>query len=122
MEPSLSNDYFGNSLYAVGGVTTAVELLEHNLGWAAWKLHEFFDPYSVRMVSSPRFNVYENEFGMGIAMALPCGNTNKFDGKVSSYLGREGGGSIDLDLCLLSESMSALESDEEFMDSVSLSH
>ena len=40
MEPSLSNDYFGNSIYAVGGVTTAGELLEHNLGWVAWKLHE----------------------------------------------------------------------------------
>ena len=40
MEPSLSNDFFGNSLYAVGRVTTASELLEHYLGWAAWKLHE----------------------------------------------------------------------------------
>lgn len=33
LELSLSNDYFGNSLYTVGGVTTVVELLEHNLGW-----------------------------------------------------------------------------------------
>ena len=39
MEPSLSNDYFGNSLHALR-VTTAGELLEHNLGWAALKLHE----------------------------------------------------------------------------------
>uniref|UniRef100_A0A7N2MQA6 BAHD acyltransferase n=1 Tax=Quercus lobata TaxID=97700 RepID=A0A7N2MQA6_QUELO len=78
--------------------------------------------WSVTMASSPRFNVYENEFGMGIAVALCCGNANKFDVKVSSYQGREGGGSIDLDVCLLPESMSALESDEEFMDAVSLSH
>ncbi|KAK7836689.1 hypothetical protein CFP56_022229 [Quercus suber] len=40
MEPSLSNDYFGNSLHALREVTTAGELLEHNLGWAALKLHE----------------------------------------------------------------------------------
>ena len=82
----------------------------------------FFYPYSVTMASSPRLNVYGNEFGMGIAVALRCGNANKFDGKVSSYPGREGGGSIDLDVCLLPESMSALESDEKFMDAVSLSH
>ena len=40
MEPSSPNDYFGNSLHALRGVTTAGELLEHNLGWAAWKLRE----------------------------------------------------------------------------------
>uniref|UniRef100_A0A7N2KRY0 Uncharacterized protein n=1 Tax=Quercus lobata TaxID=97700 RepID=A0A7N2KRY0_QUELO len=40
MEPSMSNDYFGNSLHTIKGVTTVGELLEHNLGWAAWKLHE----------------------------------------------------------------------------------
>ncbi|XP_075668711.1 putative acetyltransferase At3g50280 [Castanea sativa] len=150
MEPSLSNDYFGNSLYAVGVVTTAGELLEHNLGWAAWKLHEavanhsdkvvrdffdiwlqspfvlqparIFDPYSVMMGSSPRFNMYGNEFGMGKAVALCSGYANKFDGKVSSYPGYEGGGSIDLEVCLSPDSMSALESDKEFMDAVSLSY
>ncbi|XP_065616371.1 uncharacterized acetyltransferase At3g50280 [Quercus suber] len=150
MEPSLSNDYFGNSLHALREVTTAGELLEHNLGWAALKLHEavanhtdqvvrdwvdtwlqspivyqltkFFDKYSVMMGSSPRFNMYGNEFGMGKAVALRSGYANKFDGKVSSYPGYEGGGSIDLEVCLQSDSMSALESDEEFMDAVSLPH
>ena len=150
MEPSLSDDYFGNLASVVGGVTTAGELLEHNLGWVAWKLHEavvnhtdkvvrdsvdtwlqspivfqparFFDPYSVMMGSSPRFNMYGNEFGMGKAVALRSGYANKFDGKVSSYPGYEGGGSIDLEVCLPPDSMSYLESDKEFMDAVSLSH
>ena len=150
MEPSLSNDYFGNSLHALRGVTTAGELLERNLGWAALKLHEvvvnhtnqvvhdwvdtwlqspivyqltkIFDKYSVMMGSSPRFNMYGNEFGMGKAVALRSGYANKFDGKVSSYPGYEGGGSIDLEVCLQPDSMSALESDEEFMDAVSLPH
>ncbi|KAM4129445.1 hypothetical protein ACJW30_01G023900 [Castanea mollissima] len=149
-QPPLSNDYFGNSVSAVEGVTTARELLEHNLRWAAWKLHEavanhsdkvvrdnfdiwlqspfvlqparIFDPYSVMMGSSPRFNTYGNEFGMGKAVALRSGYANKFDGTVTSYPGYDGGRSIDLEVCLSPDSMSALESDEEFMDAVSLSH
>uniref|UniRef100_A0A7N2R914 Uncharacterized protein n=1 Tax=Quercus lobata TaxID=97700 RepID=A0A7N2R914_QUELO len=123
----LYDDYFGNSIYVVGGVTITGELLEHNLGWVAWKLHEavvnhtekvvrdwvdtwlqslivfqparVFDPYSVMMGSSPRFNMYGNEFGMGKAVALCSGYANKFDGKVSSYPGYEGG-SIDLEVCI----------------------
>jgi hypothetical protein len=149
MEPPLSNDYFGNSVFAMSVVTTAGELLEHSLGWGAWKLHEVvvnyndkvvrdwidswlqspvitqharsFDPYSVTMGSSPRFNMYGNEFGMGKALALRSGYANKYDGKISSFPGYEGG-SIDLEVCLVPDSMRALETDEEFMDVVSLSH
>ena len=129
---------------------TAGELLEHDLGWAAWKLHlavanhnhrvvlefvkewlqspvihqtgRFIDPYSVVMSSSPRFNVYGNELGMGKAVAVLSGYANKFDGKVTSYPGREGGGSIDLEVCLSPDTMSALESDQEFMNAVSVSN
>nr|POF07583.1 bahd acyltransferase dcr [Quercus suber] len=74
------------------------------------------------MGSSPRFNMYGNEFEMGKAAALRSGYANKFDGKVSSYPGYEGGGSIDLEVYLSPDSMSALESDKEFMDAVSLSY
>ncbi|KAK8684093.1 hypothetical protein V6N13_040130 [Hibiscus sabdariffa] len=75
-------------------------------------------PQIVAMGSSPRFNKYGNEFGLGKALTLRCGYANKFDGKVSSYPGREGGASIDLEVCLPPCSMDALESDEEFMASV----
>ncbi|KAK8601180.1 hypothetical protein V6N13_059100 [Hibiscus sabdariffa] len=147
LEPPLSPDYFGNSIQTVRAVTTAGELLENDLGWAAWKLHQavvnhtdksvrdfvndwlrspfvyqisqLFDPQSVMMGSSPRFNKYGNEFGLGKALTLRSGYAHKFDGKVSSYPGREGGGSIDLEVCLPPSSMNALESDEEFMASVS---
>ncbi|KAK2660256.1 hypothetical protein Ddye_006789 [Dipteronia dyeriana] len=147
LEPPLSQDYFGNSIQTVRGVATAGELLEHDLGWAAWKLHEavvnhsdktvrkfleswrqspmiyqlgqFFDPKSVMMGSSPRFNKYGIEFGLGKAVTLRSGYAHKFDGKVSSYPGREGGGSIDLEVCLPPQSMHALESDEEFMSAAS---
>ncbi|XP_047161180.1 uncharacterized acetyltransferase At3g50280-like [Vigna umbellata] len=147
MEPPLPEEYFGNCLHAVNAETTTGELLENDLGWAAWKLHvavknlddrvvlqylgewldspviyqmgRFFEPYCVMMGSSPRFNMYGSEFGMGKAVAARSGYANKFDGKVSSYPGREGGGSIDLEVCLFSHTMSALESDKEFMHAVS---
>ncbi|KAG7941423.1 hypothetical protein I3843_16G042500 [Carya illinoinensis] len=150
IDPPFSPDYFGNSIHVVAGVATAGELLEQSLGWAAWKLNQavlnhsdkivrgwldawlqsptihqlnrLFDRYSVMMGSSPRFNMYGNEFGMGKAVALRSGYANKFDGKVSSYPGYEGGGSVDLEFCLPPDSMRALESDEEFMDAVTLSN
>ncbi|XWS24211.1 hypothetical protein CRYUN_Cryun28dG0081300 [Craigia yunnanensis] len=147
LEPPLSPDYFGNSIQTVRAVITAGELLEQNLGWAAWQLHQavanhtdksvrgfvdnwlrspfiyqiaqLFDPQSVMMGSSPRFNKYGNEFGLGKPLTLRSGYAHKFDGKASSYPGREGGGSIDLEVCLPSHSMHALESNEEFMAAVS---
>ncbi|AES73323.1 uncharacterized acetyltransferase At3g50280 [Medicago truncatula] len=148
MEPPLPKEYFGNSIYAVRAETTVGELLENDLGWAAWKIHLaianyddkvvrnsveewlrspfvyrmdlFFDPYTVMMGSSPRFNMYGNEFGMGKALAVRSGYANKFDGKVTSYPGQEGGGSIDLEVCLSPEKMMVLETDQEFMNSASV--
>ncbi|KAG5048158.1 hypothetical protein AAZV13_04G037500 [Glycine max] len=145
MEPPLPQEYFGNSIYTLNaGTATSGKLLENGIGWAAWKLHKsvvnhndravletlkewlespliydlgrYFDPYCVMMGSSPRFNMYGNEFGMGKAVALRSGYANKFDGKVTSYPGHEGGGSVDLEVCLSPAVMSALESDEEFMN------
>ncbi|KAJ9166262.1 hypothetical protein P3X46_021039 [Hevea brasiliensis] len=146
LNPPLSPNYFGNCINALRASTTAGELLEHNLGWAAWIVHEavvnqgdqeirerldswikspslyhigqMFDPYSVMMGSSPRFNKYGCEFGMGKALTLRSGYAHKFSGKVSAYPGREGGGSVDLEVCLPPDSMIALESDEEFMDAM----
>jgi hypothetical protein len=80
----------------------------------------FFDPYTVMMGSSPRFNMYGNEFGMGKALAVRSGYANKFDGKITSYPGQEGGGSIDLEVCLSPNKMMALETDKEFMSSTSV--
>ncbi|WJX35201.1 hypothetical protein P8452_23225 [Trifolium repens] len=148
LKPSLPNEYFGNSISATSTDTTVGELLENDLGWAAWKIHMaitnhddkvvrnwveewlhspfvyrmdlFFDPYTVMMGSSPRFNMYGNEFGMGKALSVRSGYANKFDGKITSYPGQEGGGSIDLEVCLSPNKMMALETDEEFMSSTSM--
>ncbi|KAK7283284.1 hypothetical protein RIF29_12704 [Crotalaria pallida] len=150
MQPPMAQDYFGNLIQSVIAKTTVGELLEHDLGWAAWKVHlavanhnhtvvqhsfnewlqspvvyqtaRNFDPYNVLISSSPRFNMYGNEFGMGKAVAVRSGYANKFNGKVTSYPGHEGGGSIDLELCLSPDIMSMLESDEEFITAVSISN
>lgn len=147
LKPPLCENYLGNVVTALRAEAKAGELLENGLGWAAWKLHEavvhntyeklregldkwlaspftfqlsrFFDPYSVMMGSSPRFNKYGNEFGMGKAVALRSGYANKFDGKVSSYPGYEGGGSVDLEICLIPQNMANLESHSEFINAVS---
>ncbi|EFH41736.1 transferase family protein [Arabidopsis lyrata subsp. lyrata] len=148
MYPPLHKEYFGNCLSSLRTAAKAGELMENDLGFAALKVHQavaehtsekvsqmidqwlkspfiyhidrLFEPMSVVMGSSPRFNKYGCEFGMGKGVTLRSGYAHKFDGKVSAYPGREGGGSIDLEVCLVPEFMEALELDEEFMSLVSL--
>ncbi|XP_010452753.1 PREDICTED: uncharacterized acetyltransferase At3g50280-like [Camelina sativa] len=147
MNPPLPVDHFGVYVSLVKTSTTVGDLLGNDFGRAALKLHQavsehtienfsaeidrwlkspmkldrFFSPNVVHMGSSPRFNKYGCEFGMGKAVAARSGYGGKYDGKVSAYPGREGGGSIDLEVCLVPEFMEALESDQEFMSIVSSS-
>ncbi|KAF7003750.1 hypothetical protein CFC21_019038 [Triticum aestivum] len=65
--------------------------------------------------SSPRFDVYGNDFGWGSPVAVRSGSGNKVDGKVTVYEGRGGGGSIALEVCLSPEAFPSLLADEEFM-------
>ncbi|KAH7845321.1 hypothetical protein Vadar_000594 [Vaccinium darrowii] len=145
IDPPLPNEYFGNSVIILMGKASVGELLDHELGWAACRLHEaveghsaaavrewvekwmehpvintrgpaLYNPYGLLISSSPRFRMYENEFGMGKAVAIRSGFANKLDGKVMFYPGYEGGGSMDLEVNLPPETMAALESDGEFMD------
>ncbi|KAG2243687.1 hypothetical protein Bca52824_094471 [Brassica carinata] len=146
MNPPFPKNYFGVYISLVKTTAKVGNLLENEFGWAALKLHQavvehtdkkissdmdrwlkspsnkrFYDKNFVHMGSSPWFNKYGSEFGMGKAVAVRSGYGNKFDGKVSAYPGREGGGSIDLEVCLLPKFMKALESDQEFMSLVSSS-
>ncbi|KAE9454104.1 hypothetical protein C3L33_13997, partial [Rhododendron williamsianum] len=93
MDPPLPSEYFGNSVQILGAKAPAGELLDRGYGWAAWLLHEtvaghsdaaarewverwmegpcvyqlgqLFNQFTTIMSSSPRFPMYENEFGMG---------------------------------------------------------
>ncbi|XVF59384.1 hypothetical protein PTKIN_Ptkin07bG0271400 [Pterospermum kingtungense] len=64
---------------------------------------------------SPRFNMYVNDFGWGRPVAVRSGSANKYDGKLTLYCGAEEG-SIDIEACLLPETLDAMANDREFMD------
>jgi len=69
---------------------------------------------------SHRFDMYGPEFGLGRAAAVRMGYANKDNGKVTANPGREGGGSVDLEICLRPQIMKGLEEDEEFMSFVTV--
>ncbi|KAK9088490.1 hypothetical protein Scep_027572 [Stephania cephalantha] len=145
MWPAWPESYFGNCIQAAGTTAEAGELLERGIGWAARALNEtvagqkdekvrefldelvkksvvyrvsslFCDAPMVMMGSSPRFDMYGNDFGYwGRPVAARSGYGNKFDGKVSGYPGRDGGGSVDLEVCLFGRYMSNFERDAELL-------
>lgn len=142
LDPQLPQGYFGNSIWVAKAAATADEVLEHSLGWAAellqkavleltdktvrnvfeawmkapfvYQIDAFFEPNSTVIGSSPRFNMYGNEFGIGKPVVVRSGYANKFPGKVTLYPGSDGGKSIDLELCLPPDAMSSLDTDYEF--------
>ncbi|CAL9002741.1 unnamed protein product [Prunus brigantina] len=146
LEPKLSPHYFGNAIQSIPTVASAGELLSRDLSWCAGLLRKNvaahdnatvrrgvedwesaprlfplgnFDGAMITMGSSPRFPMYDNDFGWGRPLAVRSGRANKFDGKISAFPGREGNGSVDLEVVLAPETMAGLESDMEFMQYVS---
>ncbi|KAL7171273.1 hypothetical protein ACSBR2_036006 [Camellia fascicularis] len=69
--------------------------------------------------SSPRFNVYGNDFGWGKPVAVRSGSANKSDGKITVFPGVEEG-SIDIEVWLLPQKLVAMRDDEEFMEAVTV--
>uniref|UniRef100_A0A0D9X3R3 Acetyltransferase n=1 Tax=Leersia perrieri TaxID=77586 RepID=A0A0D9X3R3_9ORYZ len=69
--------------------------------------------------SSPRFDVYGNDFGWGKPVAVRSGGGNKIDGKATVFEGSGGDGSLAFEVCLAAEAVARLVADEEFMASVS---
>ncbi|XP_076931986.1 putative acetyltransferase At3g50280 [Bidens hawaiensis] len=146
VKPPLSDDYFGSFMEVVMATTTVEDLMTHGLGWAALKIHETVRNHDYEAVkrqveswyrnpgvfktngvphlnnvfigSSPRFDMYGCEFGLGKAVAARSGLANKSNGGVTMYPGQEGGGSMDTEVCLLPEYMVALECDEEFISAL----
>ncbi|KAK9080213.1 hypothetical protein SSX86_001889 [Deinandra increscens subsp. villosa] len=146
VNPSLSEDYFGNPIDTVRGAAMVEDLMAHGIGWAAMRIHEavknhddaavkkrveswyrnpvvykmngLLSPNITHIGSSPRFDMYGCEFGLGKAVAARSGIVNKADGKMTMYPGREGGGSMDVEVCLLPEYMMDLECDEELINAL----
>jgi hypothetical protein len=120
-------EYFGNSILAAStGDVLASELLARGHGWAAAAVgcavvahtdafirsrvaagpsvaaFRMADANGMFVSSSPRFNMYGCDFGWGKPVAARSGKANKYDGKVSLFPGREGGGGIDTEVELSS--------------------
>ncbi|KAI3863759.1 hypothetical protein MKW98_031351 [Papaver atlanticum] len=69
--------------------------------------------------SSPRFNMYGNDFGWGRPIAVRTGNFSKKDGVLSANPGPNEG-SMEIEACLSVETFEALESNAEFMGFVTV--
>uniref|UniRef100_A0A0E0IFW0 BAHD acyltransferase DCR n=1 Tax=Oryza nivara TaxID=4536 RepID=A0A0E0IFW0_ORYNI len=84
---------------------------------AAPKLFHYSDagPNCVAVGSSPRFRVYDVDFGFGRPERVRSGANNKFDGMVYLYPGRGGDGGIDVELSLQPEPMQRLDKDQDFL-------
>lgn len=147
LEPKLHPLYFGNAIQSIPTEASAGEVLCGTLKLCAERLNRSvnahddatvrrsveewerkprcfplgnFDGAMITMGSSPRFPMYDNDFGWGRPTAVRSGRANKFDGKISAFPGREGGGSVDLEVCLSPETMAGLENDSEFMQYVTV--
>ncbi|KAK8651160.1 hypothetical protein V6N13_140773 [Hibiscus sabdariffa] len=146
LDPKLEAFYFGNAIQSIPTYAEAGELLANDLSWGANLLHKNvvahddgtvrrgvadweeqprlfplgnLDGASITMGSSPRFPMYNNDFGWGRPLAVRSGRANKFDGKISAFPGREGNGSVELEVVLAPETMAGLEKDVEIMQYVS---
>ncbi|RLN05275.1 BAHD acyltransferase DCR [Panicum miliaceum] len=142
LDPPLPPAYFGNLIQAVftgvpagmllgGPPELAAGLLqkaidEHDAAAVARRLEEYeaapklfhysdAGPNCVAVGSSPRFKVYDVDFGFGRPERVRSGGNNKFDGMVYLYPGRGGEGGIDVELALQPEPMQRLQNDADFL-------
>ncbi|KAL5994401.1 hypothetical protein ACLOJK_024451 [Asimina triloba] len=146
VEPAMPGAYFGNLIQAIFTVTTAGAVVEQAAEYRARLLQEAIGKHDAKAIearskeweeapklfeykdagmncvavgSSPTFQVYDVDFGWGPPEVVRSGMNNKFDGMVYLYPGRDGGGSIDVEISLEPHAMEKLEKDKEFLISFS---
>ncbi|XP_042491786.1 BAHD acyltransferase DCR-like [Macadamia integrifolia] len=142
IDPPMSESYFGNLIQAVFTVTAAGALLAQSPGFGASLVQKAIETHDSKAIdgrnkeweaapvlfqwkdagqncvavgSSPRFQVYDIDFGWGKPERVRSGRNNKFDGMVYLYQGKGGGKSIDVEISLEVQAMGNLEKDEEFL-------
>ncbi|EOA24026.1 hypothetical protein CARUB_v10017241mg [Capsella rubella] len=145
IDPPLEKDCFGNMVSLASAVTTVEELMDRSLGLAALQLRKlvssqnnekckFFAEEWVRNVknlklgigskvvgdtiviaSSPRFEVYNKDFGWGKPIATRSGPSCSFDGKLTLFPGINEG-SIDVHATLRSDVLVNLLADDVFLE------
>ncbi|XP_078442015.1 HXXXD-type acyl-transferase family protein [Wolffia australiana] len=143
VDPPMPDGYFGNMVQAIFNATAAGLLLASPTVYGATLLQQVIDVHDAKAIdarlkeyeaapkmfyfrdagincvavgSSPRFPVYEVDFGFGKPERVRSGSNNRFDGMVYLYAGRDGGKSIDAEISLDAEAMENLEKDDEFLN------
>ncbi|KAM3379657.1 hypothetical protein P3S68_012071 [Capsicum galapagoense] len=146
LNPPLPEGYFGNAVHIKKVKIIAGELLKNGLGWAAMQMNKMVVSQNSEEVmkfykewvenplifckgsvlvgntrlgisSSPRYNIYGTDFGWGKPVAVRSGMANKSDGVITLFPGVEEG-SVDIEVCILPETLQALENDQEFMEAI----
>ncbi|KAL7107087.1 hypothetical protein ACP275_06G032300 [Erythranthe tilingii] len=142
VDPPMPDSYFGNLIQAIFTVTGAGLVLGNPVEFGAgliqtaieshnaeainkrndeWESNPIIFQYKdagvncVAVGSSPRFKVYEVDFGWGGPESVRSGLNNRFDGMVYLYPGKSGGRSIDVEISLEGKAMEKLEKDDEFL-------
>lgn len=144
MVPPLPEEYLGNAVLLGEVKSLAGKLVEGGLGSAAQEINKMIASTTDKEVrkfsedwtksprlfvrglpnnmlltgSSPRFDVYGNDFCWGRPIAVRSGPGNKFDGKMTVFAGAEEG-SIDFEACLSPQTLEAIAADLEFMQFLS---
>ncbi|KAK4492753.1 hypothetical protein RD792_000072, partial [Penstemon davidsonii] len=142
VDPPMPENYFGNLIQAIFTVTGAGLILTNPVEFGAdlirtaieshnaeainkrndeWEKNPIIFQYKdagvncVAVGSSPRFKVYDVDFGWGRPESVRSGLNNRFDGMVYLYPGKSGGRSIDVEISLEGNAMERLEKDKEFL-------
>ncbi|GMP24545.1 hypothetical protein CsSME_00001772 [Camellia sinensis var. sinensis] len=142
VDPPMPENYFGNLIQAIftgmaagllvanppefgaGLIQKAIEMHDskaidaRNSEWESNpRIFQYKDAGGncVAVGSSPRFKVYEMDFGWGKPESVRSGFNNRFDGMVYLYQGKSGGKSIDVEISLEANAMEYLEKDKEFL-------
>ncbi|KAL5554938.1 hypothetical protein UlMin_037174 [Ulmus minor] len=148
LQPPLPKQYFGNAILDQPVKCTAGELLDKGSSWAAWKINSTIASFSaahalkssqdwvkslmlpkveeiqtsnplVIVSSSPRFDVYGNDFGWGRPVGVRSSQCKRTDGFLVSYPGAEEG-SIDFEVYLLSQTLQNMAKDAEFTNTLAI--
>ncbi|CAA3026911.1 BAHD acyltransferase DCR [Olea europaea subsp. europaea] len=142
VQPPMPESYFGNLIQAIFTVTAAGLLLANPPKFGAAMIQKAIDMHDSKAIdarnkewesnpiifqykdagancvavgSSPRFKVYDIDFGWGEPESVRSGSNNRFDGMVYLYPGKIGGRSIDVEISLEANAMERLEKDNEFL-------
>eukprot|EP00249_Psilotum_nudum_P023261 c28809_g1_i3 orf=514-1299(-) len=139
--PPLPDNYFGNAIDNRMALTTAGELLDEGLSETAARIRQtienftdmtiretmhwlelrdnlyppfIFDSVGMLVASSPKFPVYDVDFGWGRAAAVRAPRLGG-EGEICLFVGSEGRGSVDVCIKLGPQAMELLKKDSLFL-------